>query len=172
MQVSCLYVHALKHCSALSSITWEFLNRRFGGSKHPKLHVCDYVCVHCRVSDDWGFDNVFMPPNDKWLPPGGGLTFKWGAGENIEPQHTAVSGYAGAGKRSTACTGTKTFKNQDEHTTSIVPHTNTQIRQHWIRMWRKEKGVRCENSWRPGGESESRREFVGVQNLSYCWEFI
>lgn len=31
-------------------------------------------------------------------------------------------------------------------------------------MWRKEKGVRCGNSWCPGGESESWREFVGVQN--------
>lgn len=39
--------------------------------------------------------------------------------------------------------------------------------------WRKEKGVRCGNSWRPGGESESRSEFVGVQNRqSYCRVYI
>ena len=56
--------------------------------------VCVWMCVCHHVSDDWGFDNVFMPPNDKWLPPGGGLTFKWGAGENIKPHthtHTHTS---------------------------------------------------------------------------------
>lgn len=124
----------------------------------------DCICVCRRVSDDWGFDNVFMSPSDKWLPPGGGLTFKWGAGENIEPQHTAVSGYAGAGQRGTACTRTKTLKattNTQLQSTHTQTHSSANTE---TLMWRKENGVRCGNSWRPGGESESRREFVGVQN--------
>ena len=61
----------------------------------------------------------------------------------------------------------KDIKNMDEHTTSNRPHKQTHRsadKEYKKLMWRKEKGVRCGNSWRPGGESESRREFVGVRN--------
>lgn len=60
----------------------------------------------------------------------------------------------------------KDIRNQDEQTTSIHPHSSSLIHQRWMQklMWRKEKRVRRGNSWRPGGESASRREFVGVQN--------
>lgn len=83
-----------QHCSATFPVTSGFL---IAGSVAVNTEDCTRVlaCFR-RVSGDWGFDNVFMPPNDKWLPPGGSLTFKWWAAENIEPQHTAVRGYAGA----------------------------------------------------------------------------
>lgn len=80
--------------------------------------------MRCCVWDDWGFDNVFMPHNDKWHPPGGSLTLKWGAGENTEPQHTAVSGCTGAGQRGTACTRTKTLKTR-MNTQLQSTHTQT-----------------------------------------------
>lgn len=58
----------------------------------------------------------------------------------------------------------KDIKHQDELKTSIHPHTDAHLPTQNTKTNVKEgEGVRRENSWRPGGESESRREFVGVQ---------
>lgn len=96
----------------------------------------------------------------------------------MKHKHTAQSGYAEAGQRGTACTRTKTLKTRMNTQQSSRPnfnpptHTHTQTQTGRSAktlntkrlMWRKEKrGVRRGNSWCPGGESASRREFVGVR---------
>lgn len=108
-----------------------------------------------------------MSQNDKWLPPGGGFTFKWGAGEDSEPKTPSSEWEHGDRPESQSAWYREDIKNHNERTKlnsskQKLLGSNSEEDRIWFEGWRGAGDEPAAGS--PAGKRRAERQFSSMQN--------